>query len=192
MQSAIIFLLTTTILWGLAGPAGIEESPHSFSYWPEQTEGGCLTCHHPHRPTAEVPRWQMPLERSRGFALYKSAPGLPSQSTLMCLSCHDGAVADEIHLADDKITVSQIGRSTAMISQRVKFPLGSHPVAVRYDQGNEKMVPRATVEADKRIRLPNGRVECISCHDPHGTGGYEHLLVKSNKRSALCLSCHRL
>ena len=38
--------------------------------------------------------------------------------------------------------------------------------------------------------LPDGRVECISCHDHHEEEGLPHLLVISNKRSALCLTCH--
>jgi predicted CXXCH cytochrome family protein len=41
---------------------------------------------------------------------------------------------------------------------------------------------------DPRIRLFDGRVGCGSCHSPYAR---EHaLLVMSNDRSALCLSCH--
>jgi predicted CXXCH cytochrome family protein len=41
-----------------------------------------------------------------------------------------------------------------------------------------------------RVRLPDGRIECVSCHDPHNTAGIDKLLVMSNRRSALCLTCH--
>ena len=36
--------------------------------------------------------------------------------------------------------------------------------------------------------LFNNRVECISCHNPHASAA--KLLIKSNQRSALCLTCH--
>ncbi|MBN4058944.1 cytochrome c3 family protein [bacterium AH-315-J04] len=39
--------------------------------------------------------------------------------------------------------------------------------------------------------MPNGRVECTSCHDPHNQSGAPYMLVKSNARSALCLTCHK-
>ena len=33
-------------------------------------------------------------------------------------------------------------------------------------------------------------VECVSCHDPHNTNNFEHLLKVSNNGSQLCLQCH--
>jgi predicted CXXCH cytochrome family protein len=40
--------------------------------------------------------------------------------------------------------------------------------------------------------LPGGRIQCVTCHDPHNSGRHEGMLVKSNRRSRLCLSCHRI
>jgi predicted CXXCH cytochrome family protein len=40
------------------------------------------------------------------------------------------------------------------------------------------------------VRLPDGRVECVSCHDPHNQSGTQAMLAVSNRRSALCLTCH--
>ncbi len=40
------------------------------------------------------------------------------------------------------------------------------------------------------LPLPEGRVECISCHDPHNEAGLPFLLWTSNRRSSLCLTCH--
>ncbi len=37
--------------------------------------------------------------------------------------------------------------------------------------------------------LRDGKVQCVSCHDPHGTGK-PRMLRADNSRSALCLGCH--
>ena len=47
-------------------------------------------------------------------------------------------------------------------------------------------------QADGAVKLPDGRIQCISCHDPHNTGRHAGMLVKSDHRSNLCLTCHRL
>jgi predicted CXXCH cytochrome family protein len=48
------------------------------------------------------------------------------------------------------------------------------------------------VTADGRIKLPDGRIQCTTCHDPHNTQRHAGMLVISNDRSRLCLACHRL
>ena len=42
-----------------------------------------------------------------------------------------------------------------------------------------------------KVLLPDGKIECTSCHDPHNQSGQPHMLVKSNRGSALCLTCHK-
>jgi predicted CXXCH cytochrome family protein len=193
MQLLLTIILYVVLMPDSAPVEKVERRGHNFTYSTRQAHIGCLTCHHPHRPSAEVPLWHVPAKKRLRFSLYKTRQGLPSESSLMCLTCHDGAIAEEIHLGNGKRTVSQVGRSTSVVNSLIEFPLASHPVGILYDEyHNKKLVPKASVAADGRIRLPNGRVECISCHDSHGTEGYKSLLVKSNRRSALCLSCHRL
>jgi len=109
----------------------------------------------------------------------------PGPTSLICLGCHDGTVA-----------VSTIGTSHAMLSsERAAFDLpdGSvwrdHPVGVPYPADPRRYRPRTAVEK-RGIRLPDGRLDCVSCHDPHGTTGLDNLLIVSNRRSALCLACH--
>ncbi len=54
----------------------------------------------------------------------------------------------------------------------------------------------SSVMEDNEVRLFNGRVECASCHnvhgtlDPSGTSFYETFLRMDNDGSALCLTCH--
>ncbi|MCG3131428.1 MAG: hypothetical protein FLDDKLPJ_02220 [Phycisphaerae bacterium] len=110
----------------------------------------------------------------------------PGATSLICLGCHDGTVAS-----------STIGTAHAMLAgvrEGFEVPDGfvwrDHPIGVPYPQGERGYVPRSRVEADGRIRLPEGRVECVSCHDPHNAAGEPYLLAMSNRRSALCLACH--
>ncbi len=70
------------------------------------------------------------------------------------------------------------------------FVWRDHPIGVSYPAGRRGFRPMAFVQAEGKIRLPQGRIECVSCHDPHNASGAAKMLVMSNRRSALCLSCH--
>lgn len=110
----------------------------------------------------------------------------PGPTSLICLSCHDGTVAS-----------SAIGGAHALLSgvrDGFDIPDGfvwrDHPIGVEYPAHQKGYVPLSKIVAQARIRLPAQRVECISCHDPHNAAGEPYLLSVSNRRSALCLSCH--
>jgi predicted CXXCH cytochrome family protein len=65
-------------------------------------------------------------------------------------------------------------------------------VGIRYPQGSvEDYHPASAVRADG-LPLPEGRIQCVTCHDPHNAGGHAGMLQISNERSRLCLSCHDL
>jgi predicted CXXCH cytochrome family protein len=76
-----------------------------------------------------------------------------------CLACHDGTLAGSIGRGKDHIDVAYLA--------------GKDYNAV----------------IDRRIILVNGRVTCISCHNPYSTEAYR--LAMPNNRSRLCLECHR-
>jgi predicted CXXCH cytochrome family protein len=81
-----------------------------------------------------------------------------------CLNCHDG--------------------STAPLTGN------SHPVGVDYpiySMYGSNFVSRGAL--DRRIILIDGKVGCLSCHNPLNPAR-DHL-VMSNDRSRLCLACHR-
>jgi predicted CXXCH cytochrome family protein len=104
------------------------------------------------------------------------------------LSCHDGVTAPDVYSSSHSTTwIGQLGSS-----QLGSGPLSSHPIGNQYPLANSKYHGIAGVQADGRVKLPGGRVQCTSCHDPHNTERHPSMLVKSNNRSALCLSCHRL
>ncbi len=102
------------------------------------------------------------------------------ESSAACLTCHDGSLA-----RDD---------GTLRISAGVWTHDGydgrsSHPIGVRYrDAGGGRHGYRSIAELPDVIRLPDGKVECVSCHDPYSSN--DKLLVIDNHGSRLCLTCH--
>ncbi len=78
-----------------------------------------------------------------------------------CLSCHDGLIAPER------------GRDL------------DHRVDVLYLASKHKKMKDVR---DRRIVFVDGKVTCVSCHDPYRS--QKMRLVKSNHNSRLCLTCH--
>ena len=63
--------------------------------------------------------------------------------------------------------------------------LKTTPIAIKYDTtANTQLVANPV-----GVKLFNGKVQCASCHDAHGTANSMFLRVTSTG-SALCLACH--
>ncbi len=102
-----------------------------------------------------------------------------------CLGCHDGSVAPSVG--------NEIGFRLGRRGFGDQSMGGSHPVGTEYGSSgsrkrNTKYNPAALL--DNRIRLFEDRVGCGSCHSPFSTE--PNLLVMSNYRSKLCMSCHKM
>ena len=94
------------------------------------------------------------------------SPHLEQLSSSNCLACHDGSVGKLIFYEKAGISGSR------------------HRIGMSYSEnGKLKHV------TDRRVVFINGRVTCISCHNPYTRG--KKKVVKSNSGSALCLTCHR-
>jgi predicted CXXCH cytochrome family protein len=197
----IVRLTALAILIGLGASAapptddapppegGIVGSKHDFSQQDWSQQQICLPCHTPHSTKAPDagPLWDTSPDARESYTLYDGSRGLPGPGSLICLSCHDGSVAADTYGG----TTGDIAMSTGSIVGRNRDLRQDHPVGVGYPDHDPGYHPRAQVEAAGRVPLPQGRVECLSCHDVHNQFGVEKLLVMSNKRSALCLACHR-
>ena len=84
---------------------------------------------------------------------------------------------DEEHiiLAEDKV-------STFLICKRCHSYSDHHPVNVYPKKGMKVMADHPT--------MSDGRISCVSCHDPHASN-LEFLLIK-DKQQALCVCCHNI
>ena len=161
----------------------------------------CVFCHTPHNATPNVPLWNrsatVAIAQTYVSSTLLSTVTQPTSSDIskLCLSCHDGTVA----LGD---TVNN-GLIPFLQGVDYKIPLSSEAnlnnVGGFSDDHPFAFVPLTTSE----VRVPplgdpvkldtNGKVQCVSCHQPHApnndptTGKF---LVKSNLRSAICVTCH--
>ncbi|MFQ5429743.1 MAG: hypothetical protein ACE5E1_05470 [Phycisphaerae bacterium] len=98
-----------------------------------------------------------------------------------CLTCHDGVNAT------DSLSRTTRGRGDFGDMRR------NHPVGIPYpDQGAKpRNVPfRSSFLLPNRIRLPGGRVSCVSCHDLYAQG--PNKLAVPIEGSRLCFACHQL
>ena len=120
-----------------------------------------------------------PLQEINGRVFY-GAEGhiveVPSITTY-CLSCHDGTVAPR-----------RQGPSDQVRGERMQFKgmSGLHPVEVHYPTGDRGF--NATEKLPSAMVMPGGLVTCVTCHR---LDSGDHELVVSNRRSELCLTCHR-
>lgn len=94
-----------------------------------------------------------------------------------CVACHDGA-------------------ATGVLSYRLAGGqgnvLGSHPVEISYPGFFDQSRFHSEAEIlQAGLRLREGKVTCISCHDLR-LNGRPYYVPVSLDRSGLCLSCHRI
>ncbi len=179
------------------GPAAIDEpselfaggligSQHDFSLGDGRWKDLCTPCHTPHEP--KLPDAAVPGAPPVRFVSYASDPTTLDRSSVLCLSCHDGVTAQDVFSGAHALSwATPVGTSTLPISGRV-----SHPIGVRMPLGDPTYRSPAEVQSSGLIKLPGGRVQCISCHDPHNTDRHPAMLVQSNRGSRLCLACHRI
>ncbi|TWT41663.1 Doubled CXXCH motif [Phycisphaerae bacterium RAS1] len=167
---------------------GIVGTKHDFTQGGKIARDMCLPCHMPHISAAQVPLLERAAPTTQPLRPYQTIYGALDSSSLLCLSCHDGVVAPDVYAGPHAATWQETAAGARTAGRRSI----SHPIGVLYPNIARQYQPASAVTADGLIELPGGRVQCVSCHDPHNTRRHEKMLVKSNERSRLCLACHRL
>jgi len=157
----------------------------------------CIFCHTPHNSTPQSPLWNRELP-AQTYTVYAS-PTLragplpqPTGPTKLCLSCHDGMIAmGTVVNPSGGIAMSGGGRFPPGSLSEFGLDLsGHHPVSFPYDASlpNPELAPTPPEEL---VYGGVDEVHCITCHDPHDdTNG--RFLLKDNRYSALCITCHRI
>jgi predicted CXXCH cytochrome family protein len=157
----------------------------------------CLFCHTPHSAKPDSPLWNRD-DPGVFYNLYTSStiqavPGQPANSSILCLSCHDGTIAlgNVLSRASDidfsgGITMMPPGNSN--ISTDLS---DDHPVSFEYNSAlaaaDGQLIDPTLITPP--VRLENGNLECTSCHDPH-SNIFDNFLVLTNQFSDLCYKCH--
>jgi len=198
-----LILLTLLFLSG-SSFAGILTTKHNLSasgpgpITAADEDRICIFCHAPHHATSVTPLWNRQLSGAI-YNLYDSstlvaAPGQPTGSSRLCLSCHDGTIAlgmleglTEPTLLTGGITTMPSGCSNLETDLSDDHPISFAYTASLAAQRGELKDPQ-TLPAE--VTLENGQMlQCTSCHDPH-KDLHGKFLVMSNHNSALCLACH--
>lgn len=190
--------------WGAAQTstkAAVLASKHNLSVSGSGSTGRdvCFYCHTPHSSYPEVkPLWNSTLSSQTYNIFVLDTPGAgpetPSAgSSKLCLSCHDGTVAPGQTVAAGTIpTGRSMGPGTVLGTNLTDdHPVGFQPA----DDGElaSSLFLTPPTSLDPAVRLPAGRVECTSCHDPHREDIdpiARKFLVRSNSGGAICLACH--
>lgn len=136
----------------------------------------CALCHN---REALDSTWQhqtaIPYAHSYGgkFAQGSDATLLDKFST-ECLSCHDGTIS-KFPQVEVKQGVWQHGIGM------------SHPVGVEYPRSVDFTAPELL---PKEIRIFDGKIGCLSCHEIYNDQS-NMMLTMDNRKSSLCLACHK-
>ena len=178
----------TTGAWGRAQLfSGLIGSKHDFTQAGRSDRNLCLPCHTPHLMGVPPPRLDRRAATTQPLRPYQGLGIELTGWSLLCLGCHDGVTAPDVYSS---------AHAVALTAQLANSRLGarglrSHPVGVSYPGTNEHFQPPAAVEA-AGLLLPDGRIQCTTCHDAHNTQRHGKMLRITNERSRLCLSCHRV
>lgn len=119
------------------------------------------------------------------FVLAKSGYGAEQGKNLDsfsagCLVCHDGKSASEVSLS----IINSPRNRNAMKGITTKHPIGMD--YEKYSASNTRL--KSLDEMSKNLSLTEGRVSCITCHDPLNAG-QNHLRITKTGID-LCSACH--
>ncbi len=167
--------------------SGLIGSKHDFTQAGEVGRDLCLPCHTPHLVSPPAPRLDRRPTTTQPLRPYESPDVVLTGWSLLCLGCHDGVAAQDVYSSAHAVTVADQLANSRLGTRGLR----SHPVGVRYPPDAPGYHSRAAVESTGLL-LPDGRIQCTTCHDAHNTLAHTGLLRVSNERSRLCLTCHRL
>lgn len=100
-----------------------------------------------------------------------------------CLVCHDGNSASKVRPA---IINSHNNRKNA-----IKMSLAKHPIGMDYEKYSASDASLKSLdEMGQHLNLTEGRVSCLTCHDPLNPGKNHIRVTKSGVD--LCSACHTM
>jgi predicted CXXCH cytochrome family protein len=167
--------------------SGLIGSKHDFTQEGQVGRDLCLPCHTPHLVSPPAPRLDRRPTTTQPLQPYESPNVVLTGWSLLCLGCHDGVAAQDVYSSAHAATLADQLANSRLGTRGLR----SHPVGVRYPSAAPGYHAPAAVES-AGLMLPDGRIQCTTCHDAHNTLGHVGMLRVSNERSRLCLTCHRL
>lgn len=198
----LIVLVISIAPDGRRARAQIIGSAHDFSGAGWARGEICRACHTPHNADLllEAPLWNHATS-SATYTLYasttlKQAAVQPGDASKACLCCHDGTVAlDSFGGTAGGVFMTGPANVATDLSN-------DHPVGMTWE--HQTLGGAANCSTCHNFHPPAGwrppvvlfgpvgskKVECPSCHTPHGVG-VPKLLRSTNVQSRMCLACHQ-
>lgn len=210
---AAIPLVVGLFGWTASGMANIANTKHNLSVTGPGTHKAtaetqiCVFCHTPHNTSPAVPLWNHALSAAvytpyGSNTLAAAAPGQPTGTSKLCLSCHDGTVAlggvqnlPFGHQASGTISgLEAFLTGPASLGTDLR---NDHPISFTYDATLAATNPElvSPVALTGKIKPDStGQMQCTSCHDPHvdATPKFLHTgyVDAGGYGSPLCRTCH--
>ena len=152
----------------------------------------CVPCHTPHdayyaqgaAPERVLWNHQVTTQTFTMYTTLKGNTGTPNGTSLLCLSCHDGVTAMDNY--GGNLGGSQVMTGSHALGTDLS---NDHPIGIEYPAADPGFHP---VPQNGLPLFNDGsidRVECPSCHDPHGAG-FGKFLRDTTSGSQICLNCH--
>ena len=157
----------------------------------------CIFCHTPHNSSPRKPLWNR-NDPGATYIMYNSSTldansGQPDGYSILFLSCHDGTIALG-NIISRSTDISFAGGITNFPSNRRNLGTDlsdDHPISITYNSllasADGELKNPSSISG--QVHLENGKLQCISCHDPH-MNIYSDFLVASRLNSELCQYCH--
>jgi len=154
----------------------------------------CVFCHAPHNGGITL-LWNRTNPAGSSFT-----PTTLTESSLRCMSCHDGvtavnALANGVtaDFTDAIADASVIGAGNVLVGSGllgIDLSINDHPVGMDYPADDTDYFHNASL-VDPIVQLVGAgkQIECISCHNAHDMQ-HGSFLAMNNAGSALCLECH--
>lgn len=115
----------------------------------------------------------IPYAHPYGKLVQNPYGGQLDKYSVECLSCHDNTISKF-----PQVNVQQ---------GLWRHSMGdSHPIGINYPRSNNFIYPELL---PREIKLFDGKIGCLSCHEIYSREN--NMLVMNNKKSVLCLSCHK-
>lgn len=146
-------------------------------------DASCLSCHTGAREHAESGGEKKPLSLRKG-----------TEANVACLACH----ADSPRHANWQGSAHQAAGVACASCHNPHTQSVATPRSAKTLPGPTKGTAtclechggqRAALHQRSSHPLANGKIECSSCHDPHGTTGEK--MIKAGSTNELCYSCHQ-
>ena len=184
----------------------VKNGPHYFYRSDGADISPCAPCHKPHNAGNKIPLWNDTnvYDDGAAYSAYSSPSGTldniqdsninaPSEA---CMGCHDG-------MSESTGYVGSYFETYMMGVLTIDYNKANHPIGIQYDYtkdtGLNSNVANGWVNGvNGKFKLINGKVECLTCHDPHkgvvGTAftDYRHVevLLRTDDIKTFCNECH--